>query len=164
MGKNQTRFQSHKFRAKQAQSHVEMVAGLLVMVPVTLFLVDLAVLFIACNNNGDLAKSIARAAASAQDAKTAITAADSVVTDFRKSKGLISSVTLSCLNWESPSPAINSFTLGTEVIAVPKPLPGQVLAISTMTVQLPVPFPMLPSRQVFSAYSLQPIVGVARTN
>lgn len=129
------------------------------MIPIVLFLIDVGVLVLANVINGDLAKSTARAAASAADGPAATTSAQNAVNHFSTSGSIISNASLTYLQWRG-DPNVADTTSGSLPANFPSPQPGQVIAVTTVTVKLPVPFPMLPASQQFSAYSIQPIVAV----
>jgi len=135
-----------------------MLVGVMVLIPVILFLVDIGVLVLANIINGDLAKNVARAAANATDGTSAQKAADNVVARAAKS-GVISQAQLSYLYWRSTSPTGDTKT-GTAPDGITEPLPGQVQAVTMITVKPPVPFPFLPAQHQFMAHATQPIVGI----
>lgn len=139
---------------------IEMLVGVIVLVPIALFLFDLGTMVLGNIINGDLSKTVARAAASSPDGDSAKQAALKVVDSFAKS-GIISGINLDFLDWRDPAAAKDSPQIGGQPPAgIPSAQPGQVLAATTLTVTLPVPFPMLPTTQKFTAYSIQPIVAV----
>ena len=138
---------------------VEMLVGVMVLIPVVLFLIDIGVLVLANIINGDLAKNVARAAANAPDGTTAQKAAENVVGRAAKS-GVITQAQLGYLYWRSTTPTADTKT-GTAPDGIAEPLPGQVQAVTTVTVKAPVPFPFLPAQHQFSANATQPIVGIS---
>ena len=146
---------------QSAQSIVELMAGLLVMVPILLFLVDMGVLVIANILNGDLSKTTARAAAMASDGATAKTSATTAVSNFNTS-GIIKQCTLTYLDWRDPNAGADTpqVSVGALPNNYPNAQPGQVMAVTQVTVAMPIPFPFLPATSVFQAYSIQPIVAL----
>ncbi len=149
-------------RRQEGHSSIEMVAGFIVMIPVVFLLVDLGVFVVGYMINADMAQKTARAAAAVADGPAAVKAAENAVADMSKGDRLIS-ISLACLKWQPPTSAVAPASLGTLPDGVPEPSPGQVLAVTTVTVRLPAPLPMLPGAHKFSAVSTQPIVGVGAT-
>ena len=137
---------------------VEMLVGVMVLIPVVLFLIDVGVLVLAGIMNDDLAKNVARSAANSLDGTSAQKAADSVVARAAKS-GVITHAELIYLYWRSTTPTGDAKT-GTAPDGMDEPLPGQVLAVTMVTVRPPVPFPFLPAQQQLRAQATQPIVGI----
>ncbi len=153
---------------KSGQTIVETVVGILFMIPIVLFLLDIGVLVLANTSNDNLAKSVARAAASAIDTSSsqgsapagytaALNAADRFNESAIISKTGSSFVTGYCWNG-----------LGTEdkqgtswPNAVPAPNIGDVGVVTAMTVHLPVPFPFLPNSVDFQAKAVEPVVSIA---
>lgn len=142
---------------------VEMIVGLIVMVPVLLFLIDIGLLVFANIANGDLAKSAARSAASSSDPSgttQAVSYANNAISTFNSSStGIVSNARLTFLDWNPPGGTDSTF--GSQPSGVPTASPGQVVVATSVTYKPPVPFPFIPASQDFTAYSAQPIVGLA---
>ena len=153
-------------RKPLAQSIIETVVGIIFLIPIVLFLFDVAVLVLSNTANDNLAKSAARAAASATDAsgkgngddanKAAVAIADNFATSpiIQKSGGSF----VTGFEWNGGSG--NASVKSGEAIT-PTPGDGQVAVITTMKVVLPVPFPFLPSSTDFKAKAVEPIVSIA---
>lgn len=146
-------------RLKQGQQFVELLAGLIVIIPLVLFLFDIGVILLANIVNGDLAKNAARAAANATDGNSALQAADKVVGKYSTS-GSITAAKVTYLEWRSPTSAGGGAQRGTPPEGATPPQAGQVQAATEVTVKLPVPLPMLPPEQTFSAHATQPVVAL----
>ncbi len=144
-----------------AQSMIELVVGLTVMIPVLLFLLDIGSLTLATVINGDLAKHAARAAASASNGTAAQAATNSTLVNFGTS-GIITRAQLAYFDYWDPTTrrVIGGAGLPS---GFPAAQPGQVMVATTVTVKLPVQLPLLPATHNFSAYSVQPIVAI-KTN
>ncbi len=152
-------------RRPLAQSIIETVVGIIFLIPIVLFLFDVAVLVLSNTANDNLAKSAARAAASATDGsgkgngtdanKAAKAIADNFATSPIIQKSGESFVT--GFDWNGGSG--NNIKSGEEIS--PAPGEGQVAVITTMKVVLPVPFPFLPSSTDFKAKAVEPIVSIA---
>ncbi len=161
----------------RGQSIIETVVGIMFLVPIVLFLFDIAVLVLCNTANDNLAKSTCRAAASATDgsgagtAKAAFDAADSVANSFassaiiNKSGGSFltgfsynANGTPSTGGGQYPGPIANG--AGNP----PPPEKGQVACITTMKVTLPVPFPVLPTTWEFQSRDVEPIVSIMASN
>lgn len=155
-------------RRSVGQSIIETVVGIIFLVPIVLFLFDVAVLVLSNTANDNLAKSAARAAASATDASGKGTgdkgfdAAKSIAANFSPSAiinpvggGKSSFVT----GFEWNGGGSNGNVKNGEAIT-PSPSEGQVAVITTMEVTLPVPFPGW-SKIEFKAKAVEPIVSIA---
>ena len=154
---------------KSGQSIVETVVGIIFLVPVVLFLLDIAVLVMANTANDNLAKTVARAAASARDISTSegtaaagFNAANSAASTFAES-GLIQKpgdgsflVGYSWNGTGSPDSQGSSWPG-----SLPSPNIGDVGVVTSMKVNLPVPFPFLPNTIDFQAKAVEPIVSIA---
>lgn len=139
----------NKRRTAKAQSLVETVAGLVVLVPVVLALLDIGVLVIAGTISNNLAKQAARAAANTTDEK----AADLAVQDAAKQFPASSTFTNAKLSIRDYDPQKGSKAYN---------YMGSVTVDATVTVVLPVPVPMFnvgPSVNI-STQSTEPIVAV----
>lgn len=156
-------------RKTTAQSLIETVVGIIFMVPVALFLFDIAVLVMANTANDNLAKSVARAAASAKDTGTnegtplaGFNAANQIANNFAES-GLIqkpsSGSFLAGYAWNGNGTADSQGSSWPS--RIPTPNVGDVGVVTSMQVKLPVPFPFLPSTIDFEAKAVEPIVSIA---
>ena len=161
-------------RARRGQSIIETVVGIMFLVPIVLFLFDIAVLVLCNTANDNLAKSTCRAAASAVngsgtgDAASAFSSATTVANSFAASS-IIAKTGGSFLTGFSynsngtPSSAGGTWpgpiTGGNG--APPTPAQGQVACITSMRVTLPVPFPVLPTTWDFQSKDVEPIVSIA---
>lgn len=153
---------------RSGQSIVETVVGIIFLVPIVLFLLDIAVLVMTNTANDNLAKTAARAAASAHDGSgegsseaaysaaqtTANTMAESAI--ITKPSGGGSFLTGFCWNEDG-----NLETKGAWPSGASQPSQGNVAVVTTMTVKVPVPFPFLPSQVDFVAKACEPVVSVA---
>jgi hypothetical protein len=165
-------------RQNRAQSIIETVVGVMVLIPIVLFLLDIAVLVMANTANDNLAKSACRAAASATDGGTpptgttacAQSAAQAVCSAFATPSIIIqgpggggtnggSMLTGFYFNARNSSGGSWPGPLQPGQQAPPQPAQGQVGVITTMVVTLPVPFPGL-SKFTFLAQAVEPIVSV----
>lgn len=152
-------------RRGKGQSIIETAVGIIFMIPIVLFLFDVAVLVMGNTANDNLAKSACRAAASAtanvggvptgtKDA--ALTAAEKVVSCFASSNILqCKGLTNMCFDAVD---AKGSWPSGAQ--DPPRPAAGQVGCITTMTVKAPVPFPCF-EKFDFRAVDVEPIVSIA---
>jgi hypothetical protein len=149
------------------------------LVPVVLFLLDVIVLVLANSANDNLAKSACRAAASAVDSNNngtmnvAATAAQSVCTSFNCSsiikdpqgKGtgpgtaMLTGFYYAAPNNPGSGPYSWPGTLPQGATAFPQPATGQVGVVTSILVQLPVPFPGFSSFP-FVASDVEPIVSI----
>ena len=153
-------------RRTVGQSIIETVVGIIFLIPIVLFLFDVAVLVLSNTANDNLAKSAARAAASATDGSgkgdgdEAEKAAKSIANNFAESpliKKSDGTDFVTGFHWNGGTG--NKSVTGGEAIT-PAPGDGQVAVITTMRVFLPVPFPFLPEKQDFKAKAVEPIVSI----
>lgn len=137
------------FKRRRGQSIIETVVGIIFLIPIVLFLLDVAVLVLSNQANDNLAKNAARAAASAtpgpgQPGTSAVarTAADNVVSRFGAggTNPLITGARVSDFVFDSGA--------------------GQVSVTVDMDVRVPVPFPYF-STTTFKAKAVEPIVSIA---
>lgn len=121
------------------QSIVEVVVGMLILVPIGLFLLDVGTLVLAQTANDTLAKSAARAAAEQPDEEKAKAASNAVVDKFA----------LSAIIKERPDLKL-TYNTGNDVIAK-----------TTMKVNLLVPIPFVPQFEnpTFEAQAREAIVA-----
>lgn len=122
------------------QSMVELAAGLLILVPLALFLFDLYVLSLSNQMVDKIAKDCARAAANQPDQASANAAADTAMQSFTK------------------SPYITDMTVEHPVTYNPN---DTVSVTLHMSVHLPVPFPVIDNNPQFVARAVEPIVTVS---
>lgn len=158
-----------RLRPDSGQSIIETVVGIIFLIPIVLFLLDIAVLVMANTANDNLCKAACRAAASAKDTGTnlgtakagydaAVAASNTFVTSdiINKPSGGTSFVTSYCWNgMGNPDLQGTSWPSG-----VPQPADGHVTVLTTMTVKVPVPFPGLPSTIDFHDSVTEPVVSV----
>ncbi len=159
------------------------------MIPIVLFLFDIAVLVLGNTANDNLAKQAARAAASAVnssgqgDPTSAQNAAGTIVGQFQTS-GFINAVSFPYIYFDGVSPSNPAtstnvfngkptFTIslsvstaaldpnGVPAVAQNDPGPGNVAVVTAMQVQPPVPFPYIGTTRVFFARAVEPIVSVS---
>lgn len=158
-----------KTRRNSAQSIVETVVGIIFLVPIVLFLLDIAVLVMANTANDNLAKTVARAAASAKDVSTSegtaaagFSAATAAANTFAES-GIIgkssSGSFLTGYSWNGTGSPDSQGAAWPG--SLPTPNIGDVGVVTSMKVSLPVPFPFLPSQIDFQAKAVEPIVSIA---
>lgn len=156
-------------RKASGQSIVETVVGIIFLIPIALFLLDIAVLVLSNTANDHLAISAARAAASGKDLSSGLGSATAgftsaqIVSDRFASSAIInkpansSFLTGYCWNGYGTPDVQGTVWPGN----VPKPSAGSVGVITTMTVTLPVPFPLVPNSFDFQAMAVEPIVSIA---
>lgn len=161
------------WRKNGGQSIIETVVGIIVLIPIVLFLFDVAVLVLSNSANDNLAKSCARAAASATNnlgigaGDKAQEAAQNIANNFQQSTiiqaaGSIGSF-LDGIAWvpdnaAPPAPQLNAVRSGTAIN--PDPLPGQVAVMTRMQVTVPVAFPGIGNQWTFVAKAVEPIVSL----
>lgn len=159
-------FARSKVRSGCGQSIIETVVGIIFLIPIVLFLLDIAVLVMANTANDNLAKSVCRAAASAKDTgsnlgtpdagyNAAVAAASTFATSDIIKPGGGSFVTGYCWNGLG-----NNNTQGAWPNSIPKPEVGNVGVVTTMTVKVPVPLPLLPNQIDFVAKAVEPVVSI----
>lgn len=119
-------------------SIVETLAGLFVLIPVVLFLVDVAALVLAQTANDHFAKSAARAAAETATAAQATLAVQQVQANF-PSSSICSNPTIDNLMYDTP--------------------PGRVTVITRIRCNLPVVVPGVNPFQDFVSDATEPVVG-----
>lgn len=139
-------------RKKKGQSSVEMVAGLIFMVPIVLFLLDIGCMIVANYINDDLCNRAARAAANQVNATDATDSALRVMNKLDTSQSGI------LQNLESMNSA-GTAAVAKGTVDYDSTNPGHVIATTRITVKLPVPFPVLPQTASFVARSCVPIVA-----
>lgn len=154
-------------RKKAGQSIIEMVVGVIVLVPIVIFLLDMALLILANSANDNLAKSCARAAASATNGAgvgngtQARVAATNIADNFQAST-IISKVGGSFMTGFCWNPDVPGFPRVGNMSGAQggNPDPGQVAVHTTMRVSVPLPLPGLPTAWNFSARAVEPIVSL----
>lgn len=125
---------------RRAATLAETMAGLMLLIPVVLFLIDVVALVIAQTANDALAKHCARAAAAGKDATEANTAAQRIISDFSDTF-IVSGAQL------VPAGSTKSWST------------TQVTCVTQVTCTLPVPIPGH-ATQIFQADATEPVVGV----
>jgi len=132
-------------RRKQlnGQALIEMVAGSVVLIPITLALVDLAMLAIGGNVCAELAKQAARAAANTSSASDAAAAVELVGSKFPESR-TFNNLSLTVTRYDNSADGVTT-------------------VVCSVTVLLPVAVPMLNVGPLIpiSIQASQPIVGIA---
>lgn len=155
------------YQRRRAQSIVEMVVGVIFLIPIVLFLFDVAVLVLCSSADDNLAKSACRAAASATNGAptfvgtsgAASNAAQQICNNFARSNiiqlpgGGIGNTFLTGFNWNGTPGGGPDDNLVNGLAA------GQVGVVTTMQVNLPVPFPGFNSFR-FRARAVEPIVSL----
>lgn len=133
-------------RRRRGQSIIETVVGIIFLIPLVLFLLDVSVLVMAQTANDNLAKSAARAAASATNGPGGLgnqgvgrAAADRVVADFALSS-IITSKQIGDFQYDTSSP-------------------GNVIVETRIDVRPPVTFPGFAVFN-FRARATEPIVAL----
>lgn len=162
-------------RRRRGQSIIETVVGIMFLVPIVLFLADIAILVLCNTANDNLAKSACRAAASATnasgtgDATSGFAAAKAICQGFNCNQAIItapggSSDGSKLLTGFSYNPGVGGASNGGGPAlpnGLPDPAAGQCTVVTTMHVLVPIPFPFLPSTYDFSAKDVEPIVSIA---
>jgi hypothetical protein len=144
-----------KRKIASGQSFIEAIAGILVIVPIALLLLDVAALVLCNQANDKLAKSAARAAAGVPAIASPDQRARNVVSQYRTSGNpLVESVRLAWLDYNNGEVTLNSPppNAGT-------PGAGKVLVVVEMKIKVPVPFPYF-SEGNFVAQAVEPIVAL----
>lgn len=132
-----------------AQSLVEAVVGLIILVVIVLAILDISVLIMAGTISDNLAKQAARAAANTTDSASANKAVQDAQKQFPAS-GTYKSATLTLVGFNPQKPTTNYNYMGSVTVQ------------AKVTVQLPVPIPLLnvgPTIDI-SANQTEPIVAV----
>lgn len=137
------------------------------MIPIVLFLFDVAVLVLANTANDNLAKQAARAAASAVDPgngnqgdiTVAETAANNIVGHFSTS-GFIDNVQFAYLFYNGTAKAESGGLGAPPALATTDPGPGNVAVTIAMQARAPVPFPGFDTQRTFWARAVEPIVSL----
>ncbi len=131
---------SVRARKTEGSSIVETAAGLILLIPIVLFLVDVAAMVVAQTENDKLAKACARAAAEFPTADPRQNTAAMGVYTNQKRSSLLTPTAL--------------------ILNNPAPPSGLVSCETTITCTLPVPVPFLGNSSVaFRAKATEPIVG-----
>lgn len=153
---------------KRGQSIIETVVGIMFLVPIALFLLDIGVVVLGHTANDNLAKTVARAAASAKDttydegtSAAGFSAAQAAAGSFAESAIITkpnggSFLTAYCWNGVGNPQSEGLSWPG----SMPQPGTGNVSVMTTMTVKMPVPFPFLPTQLDFQAAATEPIVSI----
>lgn len=128
-------------KSQRGASLVEVTAGLFLIVPLFLCIIDLSAIVLGQITNDTLVKRVARAAAHQVDASTAGTAASGIISTFGGS-GIVSNPQLVSLSYN----AANN---------------GIVVAETRLTIKVPAPIPFVPLLQTsrtMNARATEPIV------
>ena len=126
-------------RLNRAQSLIETMAGLILIIPLGLFSYDLTYILIANQNNEKLADNAARAAANHPDNISAQVAAQDAIADFQQTANY-GTITLIDFDYNNGSN-------------------GQVSLVTQLNIKLPVAFGSWQS-VIVRAKGVQPIVGI----
>jgi hypothetical protein len=140
------------------------------MIPIVLFLFDVAILVLANTANDNLAKQAARAAASAVDPANnnqgsptvAQQAAQNTVNHFATS-GFIANVQFAYMFYNGAGTNVSSGLGAPPALATADPGPGNVAVTIAMEARAPVPFPGFSTDRVFWARAVEPIVALPPT-
>ncbi len=128
-------------KSQRGASLVEVTAGLFLIVPLFLCIIDLSAIVLGQITNDTLVKRVARAAAHQANSSAASTAASGIITSFGGS-GIVSNPQLVALSYN----AANN---------------GIVVAETRLTIKVPAPVPFVPLLQttrVMNARATEPIV------
>jgi len=128
-----------KRRKKNGGAIVETVAGLFVVIPVVLFLIDVVSMVLAQMANDALAKDCARAAAEENNAGSASADVNTVISHF--SSPVLTNVSAPTVTFDTGAGTVYVKTQATFTFPVPIPFWGQ-------------------NQQVFVAEAQEPIIGI----
>ncbi len=121
-------------RYSKGQSAVELVVGLLILIPILLFLIDIGSLVLANYVNDDVCQRTCRAAANQGDKQTALAAATTVLAKITPQQGMIGSIELmDPATGQTPANDIDFDSMS----------PGNVIVSTRVTANLPVPIPFM---------------------
>ena len=129
-----------KNRWARGQSIMEVVVGLIVLIPIILLAVDATFLLTANRANQELAHNIARSAANQRSADTAEQAARKTVDEYARTS-MIESVTLSEFSFDTTSKIVTAGTL--MKVGLPVPIPG--ISVVQLNAQWAEPIVALPA-------------------
>lgn len=138
-------------RTATGQQLAEMMGGLLVLIPIVLFLLDMSVVVLSNQLADKYAKAAARAAANQTNSADARTAADNALKSFAKS-GFVQDLTIKTCDYT----AIDRDNPN-------DPTKGKVVVQLKMDVKLPVPIPFVPaanSTPTFVTQAVEPVVAL----
>jgi hypothetical protein len=156
-------YQTKSHKAK-AQSFIETVVGIIFLIPIVLFLIDIGILYLANTTNDHFAKQAARSAASVQPATqpAALTAAKTTETrNLSKVSGYIKGAALEYFDYNGGGQQ----KIGSASIPAPvDPGAGMVSVTTSIIVQPPVPFPFIGGPQTFYAKAVEPIMALPATS
>lgn len=156
-----------KTRSISGQSIVETVVGIIFLIPIVLFLLDIAVLVMANTANDNLAKTVARAAASAKDTGSGVGTAPAGYNAASTAAGTFASSDiikpsggsfLAAYCWNGMGSGDCQGTSWPN--GIPQPNTGNVGVVTKMSVKVPVPFPFLPDTIDFQAKAVEPVVSI----
>jgi Flp pilus assembly protein TadG len=123
----------------KGQSLIEALISFIVMIPITLFAIDVICIFIASQNNEHAAQQAARAAANQRDNGGARDAAEKTISDNFQSSSVIESITLEDVSYDPDTT-------------------GNVSVTTCMAMNLPIPFPGI-KNMTFRTTATAPIVA-----
>lgn len=126
-------------RNRNGQGLIEVVAGMVALVPIMLFLLDLGFSILCCQIADDLARDAARVAATQKSASAATASAAAILSNFKTST-IITNVALA----------------GDKVTYQPNDEVSVQIALAT---KLPVPFPFINNNPEFKARAVQPVLA-----
>jgi Flp pilus assembly protein TadG len=139
---------------KKGSSIVETAAGLIVLIPIFLFLIDAASVIVAQTSNDALCKQCARAAAECSDVASGTAAAQAIINNYNLG-------TANKLTTSSANPATCT------VVGLPDAQGNQwqnVQCNTMITVNMPVPVPFTNLNNLkFQAQSVEPVVSAMAT-
>ncbi len=144
-------WRSSESRTENGQQLAEMMGGLLVLIPIVLFLLDMSVVVLSNQLADKYAKAAARAAANQTNSADARTAADNALKSFAKS-GFVQDLTIKTCDYT----AIDRDNPN-------DPTKGKVVVQLKMDVKLPVPIPFVPeanSSPTFVTQAVEPVVAL----
>lgn len=144
-------------RGRRAQSIIETVVGIIFLIPIVLFLFDVAVLVLASSANDNLAKSACRAAASAVGG----TGQGTPAAGLAAAEAVCNNFAVSTIIRRPGASFLTDFSYnGGTLRGTATSQGGQVTVITTMDVRVPVSFPFLSSAN-FRAQAVEPIVSIS---
>lgn len=145
-------------RRRSAQSTVELVAGIMAVIPIFLFLIDLGVMMLSSATNDSLCKQAARAAGNQATAGAANTAAGAVIdkllgTGRTASSGIFRQIETMDDGTPPANPNAQNCVYGGASH------PNNVVVTTRLSICLPVPFPFVNTLPQFSTRANVPIVA-----
>ncbi len=141
-------------RRQRGQEIAELVGGILVLVPIVLYLFDFAVVLMCSQLADQVAKAAARAAANQPTVGQADSAAQATADKYKK-QAFITSLSLIAPTTNVPSGA----QMGASCAYNKN---DRVVVQLNMTVKLPVPLPFVNQNANFQAQAIEPIVTISQ--